>query len=101
MVAYMHRDPRHHLDVGSTVKMGHSWEDRSDCDRLLVSLPYPTGKDFEILHLPDGGHTRFLWLVPITASEERFRHEAGLEALEKRFEQKGMDFVDARRRSVV
>jgi len=78
MVAYMHRDPQHHLDVGHTMKIGRAWEDNSSCDRLLVSLPYPAGQGFEILHLQNGGHVRFLWLVPITAKEERFRHDKGL-----------------------
>jgi hypothetical protein len=65
-----------------------------------VSLPYPTGKDFELLHL-QGRHIRFLWLVPITVQEERFRHSQGLDALESRFEQGSMNFLDPSRPSVV
>jgi hypothetical protein len=101
MVAYMHRDSQHHFDVGHTMKIGHPWEKDSLCDRLLVSLPHPAGPQFEILHLPDGEHVRFLWLVPITAREERFRHQMGQEALESRFEQEAIDFLDPARPSVV
>jgi hypothetical protein len=100
MVAYMHRYPQHHFDVGHTMKIGWPWENDSICDRLLVSLPYPAGPHFEILHLQGGGHVRFLWLVPITAQEERFRHQQGLEALESRLEEEAIDFLDPKRRSV-
>jgi hypothetical protein len=100
MVAYMHRVPEHHFNVGHTMKIGWPWEDASACDRLLVSLPYSPGKRFEILHLPNGGHVRFLWLVPITPEEQAFGRREGLEALESRFEEAGIDFMDPKRASV-
>jgi hypothetical protein len=100
MVAYMHRLAEHHFNVGHTMRIGWPWEAASACDRLLVSLPYSPGKRFEILHLPNGGHVRFLWLVPITPEEQAFWRREGLEALESRFEQAGIDFMDPKRASV-
>jgi hypothetical protein len=100
MVAYMHRAPEHHFEVGHTMQIGWPWEDASACDRLLVSLPYSPGPRFEILHLPDGGHVRFLWLIPITREEQAFWRREGLEALERRFEEAGIDFTDPKRTSV-
>lgn len=101
MVAFMHCDPRHRLSVGHTLKIGRPIVVGSSLDRLLVSLPYPYGERFEFIHLSNGQHARILWLLPITALEERFRHEHGLEALEKRFDKKELNYIDFLRRSVV
>ena len=101
LVAYMHRDPKHHLDVGHTMKIGRPLVPGSILDRVLVSLPYPYGPDFEYVHLSQRRHARILWLVPISESEEALRHSQGLEALEKRFEDEEIDFLDAHRRSIV
>jgi hypothetical protein len=43
----------------------------------------------------------FLWLLPVHQAEVRFRHSAGLEALEQRFDEAGFDIYDLNRRSVV
>jgi hypothetical protein len=101
MVAYLHSLPAHRLDVGHTMQIGRPIADDSMLDRLLVSLPYPCGSDFEYLHASDGTHVRLLWLVPIGANEERFRHAQSLEALESRFEEQELDFADLARREVV
>jgi hypothetical protein len=101
LVAYMHRFDSHHLDVGHTMNIGRPWEPGSKFDRLLVSLPYAAGRDFELLHVSPELHIRFLWLIPISATEERFRHEHGLEALESRFDEAGIDFTDPNRRCLV
>jgi hypothetical protein len=100
LVAYMHRDPNHHLNVGHTMNLGRPWQDYSHCDRLLVSLPYITGGEFEFVYIDANIHARFLWIIPITAEEESFCHREGLEALEARFEEVGMDFTDPKRESV-
>ncbi|WP_327187378.1 suppressor of fused domain protein [Streptomyces sp. NBC_01334] len=102
MNAYYHCGPAHQrLDVGHTVPIGRPWLDDSNCDHYLVSLPYPFGPEFEICEWGDGAHARILWLLPITKAEKDFRREAGLEALESRFEDLEIDPVDPRRASVV
>lgn len=101
MVAYMHRDKSHHLNVGHTVKIGRPFVPGSRLDRLLISLPYPYGSDFEYAHLSNGSHARILWLLPISESEDNFCHSAGLDALEEKFEEQHVDYLDAFRPSVV
>jgi hypothetical protein len=100
MVAYLHGKPDHRLDVGHTMSIGKPIVEGSNLDRLLVSLPYPYGASFEYAHLSDDAHARFLWLLPITAAEEKFRHEFGLEALESKFEATGIDYLDPQRASL-
>jgi hypothetical protein len=99
MTAYYHRD--HHLDIGHTFPIGHGWIERSQCDHMLVSLPYPFGPKLEVCRLPDRSQVRFLWLLPITAAENRLRHEVGLEELERRFDAVAIEFASPVRRSVV
>ena len=101
LVTYLHRDSAHHLSVGHTMNLGRPWEAKSKCDRLLVSLPYVTGPSFEYLHVSESKHVRFLWIIPITPAEESYRHQLGLDALEKLFEERAIDFVDPKRPSVV
>jgi hypothetical protein len=98
MVAYYHRTEV--LDVGHTFPLGHGWLGGS-CDHFLVSLPYPFGPDLEMCDLGEEGHVRFLWLLPITAAEKRFRHEHGLEALEQRFDEAKLNHTFQWRESVV
>jgi hypothetical protein len=98
MVAYYHRTER--LGLGHTFPLGAGWLGGS-CHHVLVSLPYPVGPDLEVCCLGDEGHVRFLWLLPITAAEKRFRHEHGLEALEQRFDQARLNFASPYRQSVV
>jgi hypothetical protein len=98
MVAYYHRTEG--LGVGHTFPLGHSWLNGT-CDHFLVSLPYPFGPDLEWCELGGGAHVRFLWLLPITAAEKRFRHEHGLEALEQRFDEAKLSHSFQWRQSVV
>jgi suppressor of fused protein SUFU len=100
MNAYYHAGPDHQrLDHGHTVPIGRPWSPGSLCDHLLVSLPYPFGPDFEICEW-EGGHARLLWLLPITEAERDFKARAGLEALEDRFEQTPLDFLNPGRASL-
>jgi len=65
----------------------------------MASLPYLDGPQLEWLgHLGQG--TRFLWLIPITASEVAFKKKHGLEALESRFEQLDLKYLDPHRDSL-
>jgi hypothetical protein len=95
LVVYMHLDPSHRLGVGHTMNVGRPILAGSRLDRLLVSLPYPYGEDFEFVHFADGHHARLLWLMPICPSEERACHEEGLDSLEAKFEEAQVDFLDA------
>ncbi|MFJ1755131.1 suppressor of fused domain protein [Kitasatospora sp. NPDC088134] len=102
MNAYYHCGPAtQRLDVGHTVPIGRPWLGDSACDHYLVSLPYPFGPDFEVCRWDGGSHARILWLLPITEAEKTFRHRAGLEALESRFDEHAIDPVDLHRPSVV
>ena len=100
MVSYLHSLPSDRLDVGHTMNIGRPIANNSHLDRLLVSLPYPYGSDFEFVHLSDGRHARILWLIPISASEEKFRHEHGLEDLEELFGMHEIEFSDPLRKLV-
>ncbi|MCW2917865.1 MAG: hypothetical protein JWN52_5933 [Actinomycetia bacterium] len=100
MNAYYHAGPENQrLDHGHTVAIGRPWLPDSLCDHWLVSLPYPFGPDFEICEW-DGGHARILWLLPITEAERDFKACAGLEALEDRFEEAPIDFLNPGRASL-
>lgn len=44
---------------------------------------------------------RFLWLIPITLAELRFKKEHGVSALEQRFEEAQFNYLDPLRDSVV
>ena len=94
MVAFLHSDPDHRLWIGHTMNIGRPVVEGSSLDRLLVSLPYPYGENFEFVHLADGKHARILWLLPIYAAEEAFVHRDGLERLEERFDAMELDYVD-------
>lgn len=98
MSVYYHRGGR--LGLGHTVPIGEPWLPGSACDHLLISLPYPFGPGLQTCHVGDR-HVDFLWLLPVTAAERDFKAADGLEALESRFDQMGLKYWDARRRSVV
>lgn len=100
MTAYYHAGPpSQRLDVGHTVPIGEPWLPGSECDHLLVSVPYPFGAEFESCAWR-GGHARLLWLLPITEAERAYKVEAGLEALEQRLEAAGIVPTDVARPSV-
>lgn len=101
MNAYYHAGPPHQrLDHGHVAPIGRPWFADSACDRYLVSLPYPFGPDLEVCAW-DNGHTRILWLLPITTAERDVVMNAGLEALEMLFDEAEIDFTDPHRPSVV
>jgi hypothetical protein len=97
IVAYFHRTGAR-LGLGHTVNLGEPWIGGAECTHGLLSLPYLDGPALEWMSEP---RVRFLWLLPITEGELRFKKEKGLEALEQRFEQEGLDYLDLLRQSVV
>ena len=101
MTAWYHAGPpSQRLDHGHTLPIGEPWLPGSQCDHLLVSLPYPWGPQFEVCHWADG-HIRLLWLLPITRSERDYKITHGLEALERRLEQADINPLDPHRPAVV
>lgn len=96
--------PDNRLDRGSVVQLDGPWLPGSECDRLLVTLPYPYGPDFEYCRWKFRGQNntaRVLWLMPITAAEAAMVALDGVDALETRFEEVGVNFADPARRSAV
>jgi hypothetical protein len=88
----------HRLGLGHAVNFGRPWVSGSTCTHGLISLPYLDGPDLEWLDCP---RVRFLWLIPVTAAEVAYKKELGLEALESRFEEAQLDYLDPFRASVV
>jgi hypothetical protein len=98
MVTYYHAHEG--LDVGHTCPIGHGWRPGASCDHLLFSRPYAMDPKFEYLHI--GRHeVRFLWALPVYASEVQYRHSHGLEALEKLFDAAKFDLSDEHRSAVI
>jgi hypothetical protein len=98
MVVYFHGVQE--LSVGDTVSVGEPWLPGSTCGHLLVSNPYLLADELWSLPLP-GRTVNFRWVIPITARERAYAAERGLEALEQRFEQAGLEYWDPHRQSVV
>ena len=97
MTAYYHSTES--LELGHTFPIGHPLLADASCDHILVSLPYPFGPSLEVCCL-NHTHVHFLWLLPITEAEKRYRMENGLEALEQRFDDQGIDFLNVNRPSI-
>jgi Suppressor of fused protein (SUFU) len=98
MTAYYHRN--HDLGPGHTFPIGEPWLEGSQCDHMLVSLPYPFGQDLEICEVNDD-HVHLYWLLPITTNEREFKAQNGLEALEQLFEKRGLEYWRPDRKSIV
>jgi hypothetical protein len=100
MLANFHADERYRLDVGSVVNIGDPWMPGSQCDHLLVSVPYPYGPKLEWMKFPDIC-VRFLWALPITPREAAFAELNGCEALEQKFDAARVDYLNSFRSSIV
>lgn len=101
MIAHYHADcdPTYRLSLGHTVPIGRAWLPGSSCEHILVSTPYPFGPELEHCE-NDRGCVRILWLLPITERERAFKIKHGLEALEQRFENAGLEYWRPDRASV-
>ncbi|HYT09627.1 MAG TPA: suppressor of fused domain protein [Mycobacteriales bacterium] len=88
------------LTVGDTVSVGEPWLPGSSCGHLLVSAPYLLADEMWTLQLP-GREVHFRWVIPITAAERAYAQARGLDALEQRFEEAGLEYWDPHRASVV
>lgn len=100
MLAHFVADKDHRVNIGDIVKIGRPWLPHSRCDRLLISLPYPYGPKLEYANC-DGERIRFLWTLPITAREAAFAELNGTAALEEKFDDVKLNYLDAHRTSAV
>ena len=98
MVVYFHGVEE--LKVGDTVSVGEPWLPGSSCGHLLVSSPYLLADELWTLPLPRR-LVHFRWVIPITVRERAYALDRGLEALEQRFEEAGLEYWDPHRASVV
>jgi hypothetical protein len=98
MVVYFHGVQE--LSVGDIVSVGEPWLPGSTCGYLLVSNPYLLADELWALQVA-GRTVRFRWVIPITAQERAFATGRGLDALEQRFEEAGLEYWDPHRASVV
>lgn len=98
MVVYFHGVEQ--LKVGGTVSVGEPWLPGSSCGHLLISSPYLLADELWTLPLP-GRAVHFRWVIPITARERAYALDRGLEALEQRFEEVGLEYWDPHRGSVI
>lgn len=99
VIAHYHHTSEN-LELNDTVNFGRAWQDDSQCTFGFISLPYLDGPGLEVLQ-NTGLEINFYWLVPITASEKAFRKKNGTDALEDLFEDKGLNYIDANRASLV
>lgn len=98
MTAHYHHGEK--LGEQHTFPLGEPWEPGCGLDHVLVSLPYTFGPELEVCEVP-GGHVHFLWLLPITRAEREFKADHGLDALEEKFEEGGIEYWNPFRRSMV
>ncbi len=100
MVAHFHSFPERALYPGVVVNLGRPWTEGSSYEHLLVSWPHPL--DLRVASCDtDLGEVTFLWLVGISESEARFASDHGVESLEDRLEEAGVNLFDPLRREVV
>jgi suppressor of fused protein SUFU len=92
--------PEQRLGAGHTVPLGEGWTEGSPLDHVLISLPYLWGPRLEHCALGDR-HIQVLWVLPIHSSELQYKVKHGLEALERLFEERSIDYLDPFRPAVV
>lgn len=101
MVANFHADPVYQVHWGKSIDIGWAWLEGAKCNHLLVSLPYPFGPKLGTCDVSESLKVRYFWLLPITKAENKFLNEAGLEFLEQKFDEVGIEYLDINRASVV
>lgn len=99
MIGCYHRQTAS-LGLHHTVNFGRGWRNNSMCRYGFISLPYLDGPDLENLSVKDSV-IKFYWLIPINNLELSYKKEYGSDALEDKFEEAGLDYLDPERASVV
>ncbi|MDT0332051.1 suppressor of fused domain protein [Nocardiopsis lambiniae] len=97
MVAHFNSFEEHRVDVGSVLHLGRPWTGTSRMEHLLFSPPYPYGP---LLEQAPGG-VRYLWLLPVHASEAEVILTEGPEVFEELLEAEGIDILAIDRPPVV
>lgn len=100
MLASFYAESESDLDIGDSVNIGRNWLEGANCNHLLVSLPYPYGTNLELCKLEDFT-VKYLWLLPISSTENTYLKSHGMEALGQKFDDAEIDFLDLARPSVV
>lgn len=88
------------LALHQTIAFGRGWLEGSACEFGLLSAPHIDGPGLESFE-HGGARVRCLWLVPITREERDLKRALGVDALEERFEDAGLAYLDPLRASVV
>ncbi len=100
VVAHYHRFGAS-LGHWHTINWGRGWRMDSSCSYGLISQPYLDGPKLEILTLDNNKSVHFYWLLPITEEEVVFKKENGAEKLEEIFEERGLNYLDTFRNTLV
>jgi hypothetical protein len=98
-VVYYHRNSNN-LGLWHTINFGRPWQENSLCDYGFISLPYLDGSNLENFKA-DNSDIKFYWLIPVTKSEVDFKIKYGEEALESKFDEKNLDYLNSQRTSVI
>jgi len=98
-VGYYHQNT-HKLSLNDSVNFGRGWQGASVCNYGFISLPYIGGPDLETLKI-EGEEIKFYWLIPVTEQEVEYRKSHGTDALEDMFEEKGLDYINPGRASLI
>jgi Suppressor of fused protein (SUFU) len=98
MTAHYHKVSR--LGLGHTYPIGEPWDEGSNLDHILVSLPYTFGPSLEVCDL-GSAPVHILWLLPITDDERQFKIKHGVEALEAKFDEVQLEHWNSQRTSVI
>ncbi len=86
------------LGLNHTFNWGEPMIENSSCDHGYISLPYIEGPKLE--NMPPL-KTKFLWLIPVTATEVMYKKKNGINALEDLFEQEKINYPFLLRKSLI
>jgi hypothetical protein len=98
-IAYYHRNTAK-IGLGHTVNFGKPWQDESLCEYGFVSLPYLDGPSLENLE-NNRSLIKCYWLIPVTENEVDFKSKNGVEELEYKFDEAGLDYINPNRLSLI
>jgi len=101
MLVNFHASENNFLTIGACVNIGRGWLEGSNLDHLLISIPYPFGPKLEKCHFDGGNIIKYLWLLPVNQAEKEYLNQLGLEALESKFDENAIDYLDPNRSSVI
>jgi hypothetical protein len=88
------------LALHHSVFIGRSWQDHSLYDYAFISLPYLDGDGLEVFPV-DNTYLHNLWLLPITEQERHFKMAHGWDALEEKFEECALNYLNPNRQSCI